>query len=99
MADALRPLHTRGGGAVTFFTRCAHQAFSRRLSGMVQSFTPVDDQSLPKIDPRKRRRVLVTGAAGNIGSYFAEHSHDRYDLRLMVRLQEKKEKVDAISGF
>ena len=29
-----------------------------------------------------RRRVLVTGAAGRIGSYFAEHSHGRYDLRL-----------------
>jgi UDP-glucose 4-epimerase len=32
-----------------------------------------------------RRRVLVTGAAGNIGSYFAEHGHQSYDLRLMVR--------------
>ena len=31
-----------------------------------------------------KRRVLVTGAAGNIGSYFAEHSYQRYDLRLMV---------------
>ena len=29
-----------------------------------------------------RRRVLVTGAAGRIGSYFAEHSHEKYDLRL-----------------
>jgi UDP-glucose 4-epimerase len=29
--------------------------------------------------------VLVTGSTGNIGSYFAEHSHERYDLRLMVR--------------
>src|SRR5438477_6137422 len=33
----------------------------------------------------RRRRVLVTGAAGNIGSYFAEHAHDRYELRLMVQ--------------
>ena len=32
----------------------------------------------------KRLKVLVTGAAGNIGSYFATHSSDRYDLRLMV---------------
>ena len=32
-----------------------------------------------------RRRVLVTGAAGRIGSSFAEHSHDRYDLRLTDR--------------
>jgi thioester reductase-like protein len=28
--------------------------------------------------------VLVTGAAGNIGSYFAEQAHQRYTLRLMV---------------
>ncbi|HEU4324681.1 MAG TPA: NAD(P)-dependent oxidoreductase [Roseiflexaceae bacterium] len=35
--------------------------------------------------PRPRRRaVLVTGAAGTIGSYFAQHAHERYDLRLMV---------------
>lgn len=32
-----------------------------------------------------RRSVLVTGASGNIGSYFAEHGHTRHDLRLMVR--------------
>jgi NAD(P)-dependent dehydrogenase (short-subunit alcohol dehydrogenase family) len=35
--------------------------------------------------PRHRRRVLVTGASGNIGSYFAEHCHERYDLRLMFQ--------------
>ena len=29
-----------------------------------------------------RRRVLVTGAAGRIGSYFAEHGHQKYQLRL-----------------
>lgn len=28
------------------------------------------------------RRVLVTGATGRIGSYFAEHAGSRYDLRL-----------------
>jgi UDP-glucose 4-epimerase len=32
-----------------------------------------------------QRRVLVTGAAGRIGSYFAEQAADRYRLRLMVR--------------
>lgn len=35
--------------------------------------------------PATRRRVFVTGAAGRIGSYFAEHAHERYDLRLMIR--------------
>jgi nucleoside-diphosphate-sugar epimerase len=33
---------------------------------------------------RNRRHVLVTGAAGRIGSYFAKHSHRNYSLRLMV---------------
>ncbi|MFA9477013.1 NAD-dependent epimerase/dehydratase family protein [Phycisphaerales bacterium AB-hyl4] len=38
----------------------------------------------PRVQPAdKRRRVLVTGAAGRIGSYFAEHSHARYDLTLI----------------
>ena len=32
--------------------------------------------------PDASRRVLVTGAAGRIGSYFAEHNHARYRLRL-----------------
>jgi NAD(P)-dependent dehydrogenase (short-subunit alcohol dehydrogenase family) len=41
----------------------------------------------------KRRRVLVTGAAGNIGSYFAEHSHRKYDLRLMVRDEDEAKEV------
>lgn len=35
-----------------------------------------------------RRRVLVTGSAGRIGSYFARHNHDRYTLRLMARGDE-----------
>jgi nucleoside-diphosphate-sugar epimerase len=49
-----------------------------------------------------RRKVLVTGAAGNIGSYFAEHSHRRYELRLMIRPgdeAEKKEVVDKLRGW
>jgi nucleoside-diphosphate-sugar epimerase len=49
---------------------------------MTLSFTlnPIDVQP-----GAARRRVLVTGAMGNIGSYFAEHGHQRYQLRLMVR--------------
>ena len=41
------------------------------------------DSPMPTSSSTKRR-VLVTGAAGNIGSYFAEHSFERYALRLMV---------------
>ena len=44
-----------------------------------------------------RRRVLVTGAAGNIGSYFSAHSHQKYDLRLMVR--DEDEDSSAIQEF
>lgn len=44
-----------------------------------------------------RRRVLVTGAAGNIGSYFAENSHSKYDLRLMV--QEIDDDARAIEKY
>ncbi len=43
------------------------------------------------------RTVLVTGAAGRIGSCFAELSHDRYKLRLMVRGDEAE--IDAIRPF
>src|SRR4051812_38140424 len=60
---------------------------------MVQSFTL---SALPASQPARRRKVLVTGAAGNIGSYFAEHSHEKYELRLMIRGDEKREQVDAI---
>ena len=46
-----------------------------------------------------KRKVLVTGAAGNIGSYFAEQSHRRYDLRLMVREHEDAKDVENIRRF
>src|SRR5689334_12763036 len=65
---------------------------------MVQSFTAAKDGALADTSS-KRRKVLVTGAAGNIGSYFAEHSHGRYDLRLMVRPQDERGDVDAIRNF
>jgi nucleoside-diphosphate-sugar epimerase len=38
--------------------------------------------------------VLVTGATGNIGSYFAEHCHERYELRLMVRDDDDAQQVE-----
>ena len=43
-----------------------------------------------------RRRVLVTGAAGRIGSYFAEHAHEKYQLRLTdITFGEQDEKMRA----
>ena len=66
---------------------------------MPQSFTAEKTKLPLAATEPKRRRVLVTGAAGNIGSYFAEHSHRKYDLRLMVRGDEKPEKIDRIRKF
>lgn len=61
---------------------------------MAQSFTASEPGAFAKTDSEQRRRVLVTGAAGRIGSYFAEHSNHKYELRLMVRGDE--EGIDAI---
>ncbi|CAF0852148.1 unnamed protein product [Rotaria sordida] len=43
--------------------------------------------------------VLVTGAGGHIGKYFAEHANkQKYQLRLMVHSMEP-EKIDPIKSF
>ena len=64
---------------------------------MAQSFTTTGTGALTRTGAGTRRHVLVTGAAGRIGSYFAEHSRDRYELRLMVR--EDDEGIDRIRPF
>src|SRR5687768_6307092 len=63
----------------------ARETARTEAPAMVQSFTTPDDKPLVEPDGKRRRRVLVTGAAGNIGAYFAEQAKDKYDLRLMVR--------------
>jgi UDP-glucose 4-epimerase len=60
---------------------------------MAESFSAAETGALAKTDRSARRAVLVTGAAGRIGSYFAEHSQGKYDLRLMVEREEQREKV------
>jgi len=40
-----------------------------------------------------KRSVLVTGAAGHIGSYFAERAQQKYDLRLMVQHESDSAKI------
>ena len=65
---------------------------------MAQSFT-ANGHDKRAAKRTKRRRVLVTGAAGNIGSYFANHSHRRYDLRLMVQGTEPAKEIDAIRKY
>ncbi|MBV9849204.1 MAG: NAD(P)-dependent oxidoreductase [Armatimonadetes bacterium] len=64
---------------------------------MAQSFTATETGALAKTVEGTKRHVLVTGAAGRIGSYFAEHSRDRYQLRLMVR--EDDEGIDRVRPF
>ncbi|HEV3410760.1 MAG TPA: hypothetical protein VG095_10730, partial [Chthoniobacterales bacterium] len=44
---------------------------------------------------QKRRRVLVTGAGGKIGSYFAEQCGGRYKLRLMLREGDEEQQLAA----
>src|SRR5829696_3370957 len=63
---------------------------------MTESFTATAPGALAKSTPT-RRRVLVTGAAGNIGKYFAEHSHEKYELRIMVRQLDQR--ADALRPF
>jgi NAD(P)-dependent dehydrogenase (short-subunit alcohol dehydrogenase family) len=63
---------------------------------MTESFTAAAPGSIAKRGST-RRRVLVTGAAGNIGAYFAEHSHQNYDLRLMVHKLDQR--ADALRQF
>ena len=56
---------------------------------MAQSFTAIEAAAPIRTAGEMPRRVLVTGAAGRIGSYFAEHAGEKYDLRLMVRGDEE----------
>ena len=65
---------------------------------MPQSFTAKDNTPLADANP-KRRKILVTGAAGNIGSYFAAHSHKRYDLRLMIRAKDEADDPATVKNL
>jgi nucleoside-diphosphate-sugar epimerase len=69
---------------------------------MALSFTAAAKDGLfacSKHPEEQRKRILVTGAAGNIGTYFAEQSHERYDMRLMVRDGEDAAKVEQLKRF
>lgn len=63
---------------------------------MAQSYTVTQPGALAQTQPDAKRTVLVTGAAGRIGSYFAEHNKDTYDLRLMIRGDEDPEDIEKI---
>ncbi len=61
---------------------------------MPNPVTPADNVALAAGHSR-RRKVLVTGAAGNIGSYFARQSCEKYSLRLMVHTEASKRELTA----
>ncbi len=50
---------------------------------MPLSFTP--NETFTQLKPTSPHRVLVTGAGGRIGSYYAEHAPAHHERRLMVR--------------
>lgn len=56
------------------------------------SFSLVPDALEPAPQPR---RVLVTGAAGRLGTDFVRHAPSRFDLRLMVRPGEEASQFDG----
>lgn len=53
---------------------------------VVYSSTP---EKLSSRNPGQKRKVLITGAAGRIGSAFAEDCHERYDLRLSIHPDQR----------
>jgi NAD(P)-dependent dehydrogenase (short-subunit alcohol dehydrogenase family) len=56
---------------------------------MAQSFTSYLEQQLASIESNHKHRVLVTGGGGRIGSYFAEHSANKFEITLLDRSVEK----------
>ena len=65
---------------------------------MPLSFT-MEDQPSRRLSPPGRRKVLITGAAGRIGSSFAERGHADYDFRLMVQTTQDPAKVESLKRF
>ncbi len=61
---------------------------------MTESFTTTGPEPLAELRADAQRHVLVTGAAGNIGSFFAEHAHQKYSLRLMVQESDDPSSIE-----
>jgi nucleoside-diphosphate-sugar epimerase len=72
-------------------------AFSAWSFSMSDSF--VFNNAIRRPPKGKRRRVFVTGAAGRIGSYFAKHAAERYDLTLMIRPSHDDSKIAAFGNI
>ncbi len=63
---------------------------------MAESFSLVEPLHSNYQPAGGKLRVLVTGGAGNIGSYFAEHAGDRYDLTLLCHERDDTSKVGTL---
>ena len=66
------------------------------MYAMAESFTlvhPIHEAHRPADGKLK---VLITGAAGRIGSYFALHSDDKYDLRLLCRDGDDTSEIEPL---
>jgi uronate dehydrogenase len=48
--------------------------------------------------PSGRRKILLTGGCGKIGSYFARSTADRYHFRVVDRVQWDAEKLGPLAG-
>ncbi len=62
---------------------------------MAHSFDATETGALAQLNPIKRR-VVITGGAGRIGSYFAEKTRDKYDL---VLLDRDEDELKAVAQF
>lgn len=60
---------------------------------MAHSYTASEPGALAELNTDVKRKVLVTGAAGRIGSYVAEHGQGKYDFRLMVQNEKDGEDI------
>ena len=63
---------------------------------MPDSFTLLDALHPTRPVRDGKLKVLVTGAAGRIGSYFAMHSESRFDLRLLCLEGEATGDIDGV---
>lgn len=45
-----------------------------------------------------KRKILITGGCGKIGSYFARFASDKYDLRVVDRIAWDTEKLGSLDG-
>jgi NAD(P)-dependent dehydrogenase (short-subunit alcohol dehydrogenase family) len=59
----------------------------------------MEDRPARQLSAPGRRKVLITGAAGRIGSSFAEQGHAEYDFRLMVQTTEDPAKMETLKHF